>query len=187
MKITIDMEVLKKENLTLGEFLILLMGFKDLNYDTCYQKLVKSKLVEPNLFSKMSIVLSDNTKKLVEKILLDSDDRITNCGIDDFEALANKLRELYPDGNKAGTTYSWRSTTEEIAQKLKALVVVHNFTFTEEEAIEAVKDYISSFNDYKYMSLLKYFILRTWEDAPGHREIDSMFMTIIENNREGNG
>ena len=49
MKITIDMEVLKKENLTLGEFLILLMGFKDLNYDTCYQKLVKSKLVEPNL------------------------------------------------------------------------------------------------------------------------------------------
>ena len=182
MKITINTEVLQKENLTLHEFLVMLMGYYGADYMQCFEKLVSAGIIEPNLFNRMDIILSDNTKNLIAKILTESDDRIFNSGID-FEALAKKLQSFYPEGIKSGTTYSWRGKTDEIAQKLRTLVMKFDFSFTEEEAVNAIEEYVSSFKDYKYMQLLKYFILRTTDDGQGHREIDSLFMTIIENNR----
>ena len=89
----------------------------------------------------------------------------------------------YPNGIKPGTTYYWRGTKEEIAQKLRILVVKYNFQFTEEEAIAATEEYVNSFKDYKHMKLLKYFLLKTLV-SDGRIEIDSPFMSIIENNRE---
>lgn len=183
MKITINTEVLKKNDLNLGEFLVMLMGFYEIPYEHCYKQLVQAGLVEPNLFEKQSVVMSNNSKNLVAKILMESDDRAVNSGID-FEGLADKLREIYPDGIKAGTTYPWRATTEEIAQKLRTIVVKFNFTFTEQEAIDAVREYVGSFKDYKFMSILKNLILKTKSDKMGRREIDSLFMTIIENNKD---
>ena len=184
MKITINTEVLKKKELTLGEFLVMLMGFYEIPYESCYNRLVQAGLVEPNLFEKQSVVMSNNSKNLVAKILMESDDKAINSGID-FEKLADKLRDIYPNGNKPGTTYHWRATTEEIAQKLRTLVVKFNFTFTEQEAVNAVMEYVSSFKTYKYMTILKNLILKTKSDKMGHKEIDSLFMTIIENNRNG--
>ena len=180
MRISISTEVLEKHNLTLGEFLVMLMGFYNINYVETYDKLRNSNLIGANIFAKYGIIMSENSKKLVERILTESDARLSTCGISDFEGLAKKLQELYPEGIKPGKTYSWRGTTEDIAQKLRALIVLHDFAFTEEEAIKAVKDYISSFEDQKYMSLLPFFILKTYDDG----EIESPFMTIIENNRE---
>lgn len=182
MKITINTEILSKENITLGEFLILLMGYHNIDYETAYQKLVECKLVEPDLFTKSALVLSDNTKNLVAKILMEFDERAINSGID-FDRLAVKLMECYPDGIKPGTTYYWRSTVKEVAQKLRVLVVKYDFQFTEEEAITATKEYVDSFKDYKHMKLLKYFLLKTITDD-GRMEIDSPFMSIIENNRD---
>lgn len=184
MKITINTDVLKKYNLTLGEFLVMLLGHQDVDYEQCFNRLVEAKIIEPNLFSKMSVVLSDNSKDLVAKILVESDDKIVNSTIENFDTLAYELQLLYPHGIKPGTTYSWRGTTSEIAQKLRILIVKHNFNFTEMEAVNAVKEYVSSFNDYKYMQLLRNFILKTTDDGFGHKEIDSLFMTIIENNRK---
>ena len=182
MKITINTDVLSKENITLGEFLILLMGYHNIDYETAYRKLVDCKLVEPDLFTKSALILSDNTKNLVTRILLESDERAVRSGIN-FERLAIKLMRYYPDGVKPGTTYEWRGTVDEIAQKLRTLVVKYAFIFTEEEAIAATKEYVDSFKDYKHMKLLKYFILKTTRDE-GRVEIDSPFMSIIENNRD---
>ena len=183
MRFTIDTDILSKNNLTLGEFLVMLMGFSNISYEKCYDSLVQKGIAKPCLFGKSMVILSDKEKKLIEKILTESDDKMIDCGID-FEDIALKLQHHYPSGIKAGTTYSWRDTTEEIAQKLRALVAIHGFTFTEQEAIDAVTEYVSAFNDYKYMSLLKYFILKTYEDEQGNKDIDSMFMTIIENHRK---
>ena len=81
---------------------------------------------------------------------------------------------------KKTETYNWRDSTEVIAFKLRTLVAKYGFIFTEDEAIKATKEYVESFeDDNKNMKLLKYFILRTSKDD----SIDSMFMTIIENNR----
>lgn len=182
MKISINTEVLKKERLSLGELLVLLMGFYEIDFELSYNKLVTAGIINPNLFNKTEIVLSNNTKDWVAKILMESDDKAINSDIN-FDSLAKTLQELYPSGYKPGTTYSWRDRTDVIAQKLRTLVVKYDFTFTEEEAIKAVKEYVESFYDLKCMQLLKYFILKTTDDGSGHKEINSMFMTIIENNR----
>lgn len=180
MKITINTEVLQRENLSLGDFLVLLIGYNDMDYKESFDKLVNRGIIQPNVFKKTSMVLSNNTKDYISKLLMDSDDKIVNSGFD-FDHLARKLQDIYPQGLKPGTTYSWKGSTEIITHKLKTLVVKYNFPFTEEEAIRATKEYVSSFGkDNKKMSLLKNFILTTKFDS---HEMNSMFMTIIENNR----
>lgn len=179
MKLSIDSEVLFKYNLSLGEFLAMLFPYLDIRYTTSYGDTVIKKLAEVDLTSPNELILSDNSKCLVSKILIESSDKLLSSPVKDFDALALKLQEIYPQGNKPGTTYPWRASTEEIAQKLRTLVVVHNFLFTESEAITAVKQYVEQFTDNRsHMKLLKYFLLRTKE-----ADIESDFMTIIENNR----
>lgn len=180
MKFTVNTNVLQHEHLTMGEFLVLLIGYYSVNYKECLDRLITNKLVSTNVFNPNEIVLSNNTKDLVTSILVSSDDKITNSNFD-YIALAEKLQALYPKGNKSGTSYSWISLTPLIAQKLRTLVVEYNFLFTEQEALRATEEYVKSFSDDKsHMQLLKYFILKTSKD----NDMESMFMTIIENNRQ---
>lgn len=181
MRITIDTDVLTRNNIDLGEFLVLLMGYNNYNFDDCFGSLVDNKLADIDKFTMGNIVLSNNSKNLITRLLLECDEIIKKSPIKDFYALAAQLRNIYPEGNKAGTTYQWRSTVEDVAQKLMCLVVVHGFVFTEDEAIKATKEYVNSFKgDRSHMKLLNYFILRTRKEQ---QEIESDFMTIIENNR----
>lgn len=180
MKITIDTGVLQEEHLSLGDFLVLLMGYYDCDYGKSLECLVDEGIVQPDLFHKTSMVLSDNTRDRVVCILTKSDEKVRSCGID-FDRLAAKLQNIYPAHKKPGTTYEWRGKTTEIAQKLRTLVAWYDFQFTEQEALDATKEYVGSFDgDWTKMQLLKYFILRT--DGRGE-SISSQFMTIIENNR----
>ena len=181
MKWTIDSTVLEKYNLSMDEFILLLFLARGGDIQKCLSSLLAKKWVDRNIFHPEQVVLSLETKETVQGILLDSD-KLVNGKQDDFNALADKLREIFPKGNKAGTNYNWRSSTAEIARKLKNLVFKYNCKFTEEEAIEATKAYVSSFNgDYKYMKLLKYFLLKTPRNNNGDVEIESDFMTYLEN------
>ena len=182
MKITINTDVLKKYDLSLGQFIVLLASYYNLDCQKIHDELVDMKLADKDLFNGFPPVISDNTKNLIAKILVESDDRATQSGID-FDALASELQGLYPPGIKPGKTYPWRGDVTDIAQKLRTIVVKHNFTFTPEEARAAVKEYVMSFKDRKYMHTLKNFILCTKKTEFGY-EFESMFMTIIENNRE---
>ena len=183
MKITINTEVLKRQHLTMGDFLVMLIGYYGINYKETLDKLIRDGTLEKNVFNPYDMVLSNNTKNLVAGILLESDDKANSLGID-FDALAEKLQGIYPDGIKPGTSYYWRGDTTTIAMKLRALVAKHGFTFTEEEAVKATKEYVDTFKDkdLKQMSLLATFILKT-KKQPDGSDVDSMFMTIIENNR----
>jgi hypothetical protein len=92
------------------------------------------------------------------------------------------LRELYPKGKKEGTTYLWRGSVAEIAKKLKTLVVKYGCKFTKEQAINATKEYVKSFNgNYTKMRLLKYFIVKLDKDFDGNINFVSEMMSIIEN------
>lgn len=179
MKITIDTEILQRNNLTIGEFLVMLFGYCDVKYKENFDKLVEKSIINKNLFDKDSMVLSNNTRDLIARVLIESDAKVMGYDLN-FEELAKKLQDIYPQGNKPGTTYNWKDNTAVIAFKLRTLVAKYGFIFTEDEAIKATKEYVESFeDDNKNMKLLKYFILRTSKDD----SIDSMFMTIIENNR----
>lgn len=167
MRITIDTNVLHKYNMGWVQFLERLKGFLGVSLET---------------YRNDALVLSDQSKELVARILTESNPSLKKSPIKDFEGLASKLQDIYPKGNKEGTTYPWRGTVEEIAQKLRVLVAEHDFIYTEEEAINATKQYVDSFKDDRtHMKLLKYFLLRTKDG-----EISSDFMTIIENNRNEN-
>lgn len=178
MRYTIDEDVLAKHELTIEEYLVLLLNMKQASYLEVKQRLISKGLVHADLFEEDKIVLSNNTKDLISSVLIDSDKRVLDKD-SEFEALAVKMKEVYPAGRKPGTTYMWRDSTAVIARKLKTLVAQFGCKFTEEEAVRATKEYVSSFNgDYRFMQLLKYFILKK-DTSTG--EIRSDFMALLEN------
>lgn len=175
-KVSINKDVLEKNNLSMDEFLVLLLTYNKANIQEVKQSLVEKGLADFSVFDD-ELVISSTTKDLITSISIDSDVKVLSKD-KEFRELADKLKELFPKGKKAGTTYMWRDSTAVIARKLKTLVVKYEYEFTEEQAIKATKAYVESFNgDYTYMQLLKYFILKTLPDG----EIKSDFMSYIEN------
>lgn len=175
-KVSINKDVLEKYNLSMDEFLVLLLTYNKANIQEVKQSLVEKGLADFSVFDD-DLVISSTTKDLITSITIDSDVKVLSKD-KEFKELADKLKELFPKGKKAGTTYMWRDSTAVIARKLKTLVVKYDYQFTEEQAIKATKAYVESFNgDYTYMQLLKYFILKSLPDG----EIKSDFMSYIEN------
>lgn len=186
MKLTIDQTILDRNGLTLEEFLVLYLGAKGVDIESVSQSLIAKGLADKDLFSNGRIVVSDKVKDLVSTISIDSDKNVIDKD-SEFTELATELREIYPAGRKDGTTYMWRGTTAEVAKKLKTLVVKYGFTINKEDVIKATKEYVSSFNgNYRYMQLLKYFILKSAKDADGNVDIKSELMSIIENSGQVN-
>lgn len=179
MNISISEEVLSKWGLNIQEFLFLLFSAKEGDINECISSLIQKKWVDKNLFDATKVVISNNRKEDIATILVDSEKVETKL---EFEELADKLREIFPKGRKPGTTYMWRDTTAVIAKKLKILVTKYNCKFTEEQAIKATQAYVNSFGgNYKYMQLLKYFILKTPTNASGDVELRSDFMSYVDN------
>lgn len=183
MKLIIDEELLQKEGLTLGEYIALLMADKNIDYKEVANNLVKKKKAYINVYDnsdKAPLVLPDSTKLILDRIRVNSDPMLEKAAVD-FKALAEKLQDVYPSGNKAGTSYPWRGSTDDIIYLLKRLVVDQKFYFSAYEAIRATKEYVNSFEDKNKMKLLMNFIYyihpETWS---------SDLMTIIENNRNKN-
>lgn len=179
MNISISDEVLSKWGLSIQEFLFLLFSVKEGDINECISSLTRKGWVDKNLFDATKVVISNNRKEDIATILVDSEKVETKL---EFEELADKLREIFPKGKKPGTTYMWRDTTAVIAKKLKILVTKYNCKFTEEQAIKATQAYVNSFGgNYKYMQLLKYFILKTPTNASGDVELRSDFMSYVDN------
>ena len=186
MKLTIDQTILENNNLTLEEFLVLFLSAKEVEIGDISQSLVAKGFADKDLFSSGKLVISDKVKDLISTISIDSDKNVIDKD-SEFTELATELREIYPAGRKDGTTYMWRGTTAEVAKKLKTLVVKYGFTINREDVIKATKEYVSSFNgNYRYMQLLKYFILKSVKDADGNVDVKSELMSIIENSGQIN-
>ena len=181
MKLTIDQTILDKNNLTIEEFLVLFLSAREVDIGVISQSLVAKGLADKDLFSSGKLVISDKVKDLVSTISIESDKNVIDKD-SEFTELATELREIYPAGRKDGTTYMWRGTTAEVAKKLKTLVVKYGYTINREDVLKATKEYVNSFNgNYRYMQLLKYFILKSVKDADGNVDIKSELMSLIEN------
>lgn len=184
MRISIDSRVLAAHKLSLEEFIALFIDSYGLDIEKARHVLVEEKhLCGKNLRPGIEkLILSNELKEELSVILTESDKEVENYTEKFFNSLADKLREIYPEGRKAGTNYYWRDSTAIIAKKLKTLIVKYNFKVTEQEAIEATKKYVKSFNEnYKYMHLLKYFILKSTTNSSGDSEVTSELMSYIQN------
>lgn len=181
MNVTINSSVLQKYNLSIKEFLVLYLCFLETDIEKTINSLVDKKIADKNLYNNIDLILSDNTKELIATILVESDKAVVN-NQEKFNQLAEKMRDLYPAGKKPGTTYYWKDSVPIIARKLETLVSKFNVNFTEEEVLNATKRYIDSFNgDYRYMQLLKYFILKT-DRTTG--EVRSELLAFLANEDE---
>lgn len=179
MRFVLDNKCCEKNGISIGEALVLLSISSDVDIEKSTRLLIATGLVTSAGTGKIRL-----TQKGVEKL--------NNVAIDSldynkeseqrFENLAKSLQAIYPSGRKAGTSYLWRGTVAEIVRKLKTLETKYKFNFTDEQAIKATEAYVQSFNgDYRFMQLLKYFILKAKRDEDGNIEIKSEFMALIEN------
>lgn len=188
MKICIDTEECVKLGVPLDEALYIIglyLGV-DINTDTLH-RVFKRGILEHDgydILRKMkNPKLINSGIELAETLALESEFN-TPIYKDRFENLAYQLRELFPKGKKPGTAYMWRDSNAIIAKKLKALVKKYGDCFTDEQAIEATKKYIESFNgNYQYMQLLKYFISKS-VIKDGQIEETSQLLSYIENENE---
>jgi hypothetical protein len=178
MTITVADKILDKYNLSIEEFLILYICSKEYDIKELIDTIIAKGYADKNLYNPNTAIVSNNVKEIISSVIIDSDKAVIDKE-EDYLKVAKKMQEIFPKGKKEGTTYAWRDCTAVIAKKLKTLVVKFDFKFTEEEALNATRKYVESFNgNYKFMQLLKYFILKN-DTATG--DIKSEFMSLIEN------
>lgn len=187
MKYCINPEECKKQNIPIDTFLYALSLYlgKLITPDT-FQDVCSKGLIEYDGFDLMrqpvNAKLTPTGVELVEGIILNSEFAPKDGEDDRFLNLAGMLIELFPRGKKEGTNYMWRDSKAIIAKRLKAVVKKYNAEFTDEEAVEATRRYVSSFNgDYRYMQLLKYFIMKK-NLVTG--EENSQFLSYLENTED---
>lgn len=82
-----------------------------------------------------------------------------------FDELAEKLRELWPPGEKDGK-YPWRDSVANLSKRLTVLWAQRfpkttNRNYTIEDCLTVARRYLAQFeDDTKYMQILKYYILK---------------------------
>lgn len=183
MKYTIDIDVLKNNNLSLAEFGAILF-YSDTNNSNSFDKTAEDLWskgyltkefngykIEPHHVENLHIILAEGTnpKSVNERA----------------ENLADKLRDLYPNGKIYNTNYYYRGNKNDIINKLKTFFNKYGTKYTDEQIINATKKYIESFNgNYAYLKLLKYFI---WKDERAKGEsIQSLLADFLENESSDN-
>lgn len=99
----------------------------------------------------------------------------------DFEALAQKLIDLFPKGNQPGTGYPWRYSLGGTIQRLEMLMncKVLRASFTDEEALRAARSYTAAITQEKGRRILKYFIIKKTDEG-----YESDLLTWIEKTKD---
>lgn len=176
----------KKHGLLLSE------GIALLAISTTTEDTYKS-LVDRGLITKANGTMQSLNRKysatekgitLADELIADSEESIA-AKEDGIKELADKLRSIYPEGKKAGTSYYYRCNRADIVRKLKSFFRRYG-EYTPEQIIEATQRYVDSFNgNYTYLRLLKYFI---WKDENKDGEVLSISQLAdwIENKNETN-
>lgn len=186
-KIIFETKILDKYNMDIDELLYLISLYYNVKInDKTIDKLNSKGLIFKDIEDNCEFyTLNRDSRELLSNIIIDSSDlketKRKQKDNDRFYNLAIKLREIYPAGVKDGTHYQWRDSTSIIATRLKGLILKYNADFTDEEAIDATKRYVESFNgNYTYMQLLKYFISKR-EIKDGETVENSQLLSYIEN------
>lgn len=185
MKITIDTDKVDKDIGIDGLLYLTASGLgSTINIDTINR--LNSKGLFTTTMLKDNIpyetIISKEAIEVIEGAYADMEMPVS----DRFDVLADKLRELYPLGRKEGTSLQWRDSTKIISNRLKAFVKKFNVEFTDEQAVEATRKYIESFNGcYTYMQVLKYFIMKSGIED-GNTVVNSQLLSYMENPEETN-
>ena len=181
MKIEVSDEICKKYNLSIEEALVLI-GLKYSSQEI-FQKLNKERFLldlGSSIFNEETkYKLSRKANEVLSCILAESINAVAKRSTN-IEELADKLREIYPNGKIFNTNYYYRCNRKDIINKLKTFFKMYGTKYTDEQIINATQKYINSFNgNYAYLKLLKYFILK--DERLKEESVQSLLADFIEN------
>ena len=138
-----------------------------------------------SLFCARYLALRGYTSKDFDELVAQSDNlegeyALVKKEVSDFyRELAEKLRDLWPRGDKNGK-YPWRDSVDNLRRRLINLwnTRLKGQTYTIDECLTVARKYLSQFqDDTTYMQILKYFILND-------KKKTSRFADMLENQKE---
>lgn len=161
MVIQIDLDKLKKRDLSVNEYLTMLSIYyegrkQSINY-------TNRKCDYFTLSSKEYIIIDGSTVNLTQKAI----NTIEGSGRD-YVTLALAIREVFPKGSKGGK-YPWRGTVKSIVDRLKKLDKTQNLSdYSNEDILKVVNSYVNRFSltdmD-RGMQISSYFIEKDGESS----------------------
>lgn len=188
MKLTIDEDACKKVNLSLPEVLMITLVKTGVNIETLVKQMKEKQiLVEEHTLLGINLLVTQRWSDLSDKALLSADKLVPDNKR--LETLAKALMEVFPAGKKEGTSQYWKGNLRDNTLRLAKFFKLYGDKYTDEQLIEAAKNYVSSHNGrYQYMRVLKYFI---WKDTrkvnsegEGYIEEVSDLAAFIENAKD---
>jgi hypothetical protein len=176
MKYVIDDAVAEKMGLSLPQVLALMLIKTGTDIRWVLSELMDKEAIVAIGTPPTRYMLTQRWSDLCDNVLLTSDKYVPSEDV--IVPIAEKLMQIFPQGKKPGTPYYWKCNKREVTLKLKSFFKLYGNTYTEEQIINAARDYVDSFNgDYRFMRLLKYFI---WKKDGEQGEISEL-ATFIDN------
>lgn len=179
MKITIDEKICNKHHLTLQEVLLAL-AVRGGKIGEVFNNLKSREIATKH---NGDFAITQPWSDTIDEILCDSSEGINNE--ERLQNLAKRMRECFPEGKMRGTAYYYRCNNREVVLKLKKFFVQYD-DYSDEDILEATKRFVASFKgDYRYMPLIKYFIMKNKkvqdEDGEFHIQEVSELASYLEN------
>ena len=157
MKYVLDDVVAEKMGLSLPQVLALMLIKTGADIKWVLSELMDKEAIVAIGTPPTRYMLTQRWSDLCDNVLLTSDKYVPSEDV--IVPIAEKLMQIFPQGKKPGTPYYWKCNKREVTLKLKSFFKLYGNTYTEEQIINAARDYVDSFNgDYRFMRLLKYFI-----------------------------
>lgn len=184
MKLIIDDKICQKHHLTPEEVMLSLAIRNTSDFNKVLNSLVNREVL---VLQGNKYLVTQHWSDELDEILADSQGAIDS---ERLSSLAQQMRECYPKGKMPGTVYFYRCNSREIILKLKKFFTVYG-NYPDSKIIEATKKYVASYNgNYRYLPLLKYFILKNKtvqdEDGSNHIVEVSPLADYLENKDDNN-
>lgn len=178
----VDEGVILKNGITISEILFMYSLYYRIDSEEARNSLIKKGLITATYDENYNVTGLRATNKgvaLMNNIVIDSG---PNDGENRLTFLATKLKEIFPKGRKSGTSHYWSEGIPLIERRLKTFFKKYGDKFTDEQILNAAKEYVEGFNgDYRFMRVLKYFIFKIVRDGEGDTEVESQLLSYIEN------
>lgn len=182
MKIIISSEGCRRNDMDIGDVLLLLKYSMSLHDEQFQNKLIERGLITAERDQNHQPIGWRVTKKgldLLESVFIESDKE--DKSMESLLEIAEGLKSIFPQGKKEGTSNYWAESKLLIVKRLKSFFKRYGSEYTKEQILEAAKKYVEGFNGkYQYMRTLKYFIFRDRNNL-GEAEASSDLLTYIEN------
>lgn len=183
MTVCLSKEGCQKNNVSIGEALLLLSIHNNADLDVAQKELIRKGYITADrndLFQQVGWRLTNKGTEVIDSVIVDSDKK--SKPDERLTQLATRLKEVFPKGKKDGTNYYWADGIALIVRRLKLFFRKYGDTYTDEQIVKAAEKYVQGFNgNYTYMRLLKYFIFKEKVGAAGEVEGDSELISYIEN------